>query len=132
MDRFDIHIEIPSVDINSIRTAEKGETSEVVATRVKRARDIQQERYEGYGIRANSRLDGQMLTDYATVYDSDGQEMLNQAATRFKMSMRGYNRVLRVARTIADLEESKYINKMHIGEALSYRHMDYRAAARSA
>jgi magnesium chelatase family protein len=131
MDRFDIHIEIPSIDMHSICSTKKGESSEAIAARVKKARDLQQERYEGYGIRANSRLDGQMLTDYATPYDKEGQEILNQAATRFKMSMRGYNRVLRVARTIADLEESKHINKLHIGEALSYRHIDYRASIRS-
>jgi len=127
MDRFDIHIEVPNVDIHSIRAAEKGESSEDVATRVKKVREMQQERYEGYGIRTNSRLDGQLLTDYATP-DDEGQKMLNQAASRFKMSMRGYNRILRVARTIADLEESRYINKMHIAEALNYRQMDYRVS----
>lgn len=129
MDRFDIHIEIPALDICTINAVGnvKSESSKDIALRVKRARDLQEARYEGYGIRTNSRLDGQLLTDYATPYDEESRNLLNQAASKFKMSMRGYNRVLRVARTIADLEEVKSINKMHIAEALSYRQIDVKA-----
>lgn len=125
LDRFDIHIEIKDIDIHVIKNSAKGESSDAIAERVKKARDIQQERYAGYGIRTNSRLDGQLLTDYATPHE-DGQALLNNAASKFKMSMRGYNRVLRVARTIADLESANKISKMHIAEALSYRQIDYR------
>jgi magnesium chelatase family protein len=124
MDRFDIHLEVPDIDIHLLRSAPKGESSKDIATRVKAARDLQAERYEGYGFRTNSRLDGNLLTEYAMPAD-EGLDILNKAASKFKMSMRGYNKILRVARTIADLEGSKNVNKMHIAEALSYRHMDY-------
>ncbi|MBP7189892.1 MAG: YifB family Mg chelatase-like AAA ATPase [Rickettsiaceae bacterium] len=126
LDRFDIHIEVQDVDIHMIKNSPQGETSKDIAARVRAARDLQQERYSGYGIRTNSRLDGQLLTDYATPSE-DGQILLNNAASKFKLSMRGYNRILRVARTIADLEKENRIHKMHIAEALSYRQIDYRA-----
>lgn len=125
LDRFDINIEVKDIDIHMIKNSPKGENSADIAARVKAARDLQLERYAGYGIRTNSRLDGQLLTDYATPYE-DGQILLNNAASKFKMSMRGYNRVLRVARTIADLEGANRISKMHIAEALSYRQIDYK------
>jgi magnesium chelatase family protein len=88
------------------------------------ARKIQSERYEGYNIRTNNRLDGQLLTDYAVSAD-DGMQVLNDAANKFRLSMRAYNRILRVARTIADLENSKNVHKIHIAEALSYRQLEF-------
>ncbi len=124
LDRFDINIEVTDVDIHVIKNSNPGESSKDIAARVAAARKIQSQRYAGYGIRTNSRLDGQLLTDYATPTE-DGQILLNDAAKKFKMSMRGYNRVLRVARTIADLENVKQINKLHIAEALSYRKLNY-------
>lgn len=125
LDRFDIHIEVPSVMKFGEERKSSGETSAVIRDRVVRARYKQQARYEGYGIRSNNRLDGQLLTDHA-MPESEGLNMLNDAANKFKMSMRGYNRVLRVARTIADLDDHSRITKAHIAEALSYRHPDYR------
>ena len=132
MDRFDIHVEVPAVEISVVQRGGGGENSKTVAERIKKARDTQAKRYDGYNIRTNSRLDGQLLVDYATPYDSEGRDILNNAANRFKMSMRGYNRVLRVARTIADIDDSLNIHKIHIAEALSYRHIDYRSAMQSA
>lgn len=125
MDRFDMHLEVPDVEIHLLQGAPKGESSKDIAVRVRRARQVQADRYAGYGIRTNTRLDGGLLTDYA-MPAGEGLDMLNKAASKFKMSMRGYNKVLRVARTIADLEGASKVAKMHIAEALSYRRMDYR------
>jgi magnesium chelatase family protein len=127
MDRFDLHIEVSAVDnynYGSINS-KKGENSDEIAKRVELARKLQQTRYEGYNIRTNNRLDGQLLIDYAMPVDN-GRELLNDAATKFRLSMRAYNRVLRVARTIADLEGSNNVYRIHIAEALSYRSIDFR------
>ena len=128
LDRFDLHIEVGSSDegftYEQILSVSEEESSTIVAKRVKRAHEIQAERYEGYNIRLNNGLDGQLLVDYAIPAD-EGKDILNEAAKKFRLSMRAYNRVLRVARTIADLSGSNNVRKEHIAEALSYRQMDY-------
>jgi magnesium chelatase family protein len=130
MDRFDLHIEVGSSSLynyQGVNTIE--ESSCDIATRVENARNTQTERYAGYNIRTNNRLDGQLLIDYAMPIDSEGKDLLNDAAVKFRLSMRGYNKVLRVARTIADLEASSNVYKIHIAEALSYRNIDFRIAS---
>lgn len=127
MDRFDLHIEVggsESYNYESLNRSEE-EGSENVAARVEAARDIQVSRFEGYQIRTNNRLDGQLLIDYALPVDA-GKELLNEAASKFRLSMRAYNKILRVARTIADLDTSKSVYKIHVAEALSYRKLDFR------
>ncbi len=126
IDRFDIHIEVSAVDFIHMQTGTErsSESSKSIAERVKKARALQLERYEGYGIRTNAELSGQILLDFATP-NSQALELLNEAAGKFKFSMRGYNRVLKVARTIADLSEESQINRHHVAEALSYRELDY-------
>ncbi|MCC8415916.1 MAG: ATP-binding protein [Rickettsia endosymbiont of Gnoriste bilineata] len=125
MDRFDLHINVGSIDSYnySLIEGDTEEGSEQIANRVEIARNIQQTRYEGYNIKTNNRLDGQLLIEYALPVD-DGKDLLNEAATKFRISMRAYNRILRVARTIADLEGSRNVYKIHIAEALNYRKMD--------
>ncbi len=127
IDRFDITIEVGNdesyhYDLTEIRKNE--ESSKEVLKRVTKAREIQAERFEGYGITTNSGMNGDMIIDYA-IPDEDGKKILNEATKKFKLSMRAYNRILKVGRSIADLSGSKLVKREHIAEALSYRHMDY-------
>ncbi len=128
LDRFDLHIEVGNsqqdYNYDQVLNTSNEEPSSEVAKRVKIAQEIQAKRYEGYNIRLNNNMDGQILIDYAIPVD-DGREILNEAAKKFRLSVRAYNRVLRVARTIADLGQSKYVHKIHIAEALNYRQMDF-------
>ncbi|PCJ24077.1 MAG: AAA family ATPase [Rickettsiales bacterium] len=128
LDRFDLHIEVGNseVDYNydQILNVSGEESSQDVAARVKAAQLTQLERHDGHNIRLNNSLEGQLLIDYAVPAD-DGRDMLNEAAKKFRLSMRAYNRVLRVARTIADLGGVKSVRKIHIAEALSYRQFDF-------
>lgn len=127
MDRFDMHIEVAASNIYNYGNLESNieENSTIVANRVELARNAQLLRYEGYNIQTNNRLDGQLLIDYALPVD-DGVDLLKQATQKFRLSMRAHNRVLRVARTIADLEMSNNVYRSHIAEALCYRNVDFK------
>ncbi len=133
LDRFDLHVEVGSEDFYKLdyNRAEIAEDSEIIAKRVVTAREIQAKRYEGYDIKLNNSLDGQLLTDYSMPVN-DGLDLLNEAAQKFRLSMRGYNRVLRIARTIADLAGSQYIQKHHVAESLSYRKLSFIALSKIA
>ena len=119
-DRIDIYIEMTNSSINEIINSSEAEDSKTVAARVQAAREIQAKRYEGYGIKNNSELNGDLIKDFADPLP-DARLLLNNAAEKLRLSMRGYNRVLKLARSIADLEMENRINKNHIGEALNYR-----------
>jgi len=120
MDRIDIYLEVASSSINEIINSKEAEDSKTVALRVQRARDIQAARYDGYGIKNNAELHGKLINEFASP-SSEARLLLNHAAEKMKLSMRGYNRTLKLARSIADLVGEEQINKMHIGEALNYR-----------
>lgn len=123
LDRIDLHVEVAAVSPADLSLPPAAENSATVAARVATARAIQTHRYEGIdGVTCNAEADGQLLARIATP-DAPGQAMLTQATAKFGLSARGYHRVLRVARTLADLSAQPEIRAMHIAEALNYRHL---------
>ena len=121
LDRFDLTLEVPPVRLADLDLPADGEPSAVIAARVAEARARQTERYEGQdGVAVNADISGTLLDEVATP-DAPGKELLAQAATRLGVSARGYHRILRVARTIADLEGAAQVGRAHIAEALSFR-----------
>lgn len=121
MDRFDLRVEVPPVAFTDLDLPDDGETSESISERVAAARQIQANRFADVPhVRVNADAEGQILDQVATP-DTEGREMLLRVAERFGLSARGYHRVLRVARTIADLEGVETIGQPHIAEAVSYR-----------
>src|SRR6056297_1512513 len=121
MDRFDLRVDAPPVAFSGLETASGGECSADLAARVASARDRQAARFAGHGtIRLNADLVGAMLDEVASP-DPCGRELLNKVALRFGLSARGYHRVLRVARTIADLAGAESVGRTHVAEAVSFR-----------
>ena len=120
LDRIDLHVDVDAVSAADLTLPPPAEGSEQVAARVARAREVQTARLEGTGQRTNAQLDGEMLEQHATP-DEPGRKLLAQAAEAMRLSARGYTRMLRVARTIADLSGAESVGRIHVAEALSYR-----------
>ncbi len=123
LDRLDLHIEVPPVDYESLKSNALEETSEQVRARVNRAREIQVKRYKGTGITCNARLTPAMLRQYC-VMSEDAEKMLKASFDRLGLSARAYDRILKVSRTIADLEGKELIEVAHIAQAIHFRSLD--------
>jgi len=127
-DRIDLHIDVPAVSAADLSLPPPREGTAEVAARVARARELQRQRYAAFNhqgapvIRTNAEADGELLEKVAAP-DSPGRALLTEAAERLRLSARGYHRVLRVARTLADLEGEAQVRRIHVAEALSYRRM---------
>jgi magnesium chelatase family protein len=123
LDRIDIQIEIPAIRFRDLSSESATESSDEVRSRVERARQVQRERYLGERAHCNARLTPKLMRTHCVV-DVEGKRLLEMVVDRLGMSARGYNRILKVARTIADLEGSVNIDPAHLSEAIQYRSLD--------
>ncbi|MDE6273055.1 MAG: YifB family Mg chelatase-like AAA ATPase [Muribaculaceae bacterium] len=124
LDRIDIQIEIQPVEFDQLASREQGESSASIRERVIAARKIQQERYKNYpGIHCNAQMNSRLLHEFAWP-DAEGLAKLKEKMEKLSMSARAFDRILRVARTIADLDASEKIQLRHLSEALGYRNLD--------
>ena len=119
-DRIDIHIEIKRTKIEKLNSNQKAETSEKIKNRVNKARKIQKDRYNNYGFYTNSELPTKLIGEFRKL----DNELLQDVFKKLKLSVRGYEKILKVSRTIADLENEKNIKINHLAEAIQYRSLD--------
>ena len=124
LDRIDIHCELQAVPFSDLSKMAPGEPSAVIRERVIKARQIQEVRFKDHkGIHCNAQMTERMLHEFAEP-DAASMEMLRMAMERLKLSARAYSRILKVARTIADLDNSEKVQSQHIAEAIGYRNLD--------
>ena len=128
LDRIDLQVEVQPVNFDQMSSKAPGEPSAAIRERVIKARAIQSLRYKNHpGIHCNAQMTTALLHKYAEP-DAEGMEKLREAITKMNMSARAYDRILKVARTIADLEGSDHIRPAHLLEAASYRFLDRQGA----
>ena len=123
LDRIDIQIEVKPVEYKDLSSRRPQESSAQIAERIQRARDIQARRYKGTNVRANSRITADIIGEVC-VMSPDAEDMLRRAFETLGLSARAYDRILKVARTCADLDGSGIIEKTHISQAISFRSLD--------
>ena len=123
LDRIDIHVEVPAVQYAEIASKEPGESSEIIRCRIENARAIQQERFSRSKISSNARMNPRLIRTHCAL-DEDCQNVLKMAMEELALSARAYDRILKVSRTIADLEGADSIETAHLSEAIQYRTLD--------
>ena len=123
LDRLDIHVEVPPVDFQQLASKQPGESSAVIRGRVNAARLVQRRRFAGTGISSNARIPAGKLREFCPLTD-DARRLLQNAFERMGLSARAYDRLLKVARTIADLEGGDRLEAAHVAEAVQYRSLD--------
>lgn len=120
LDRIDIHINVPRLQYDDITNIKPSEPSELIRTRVEKARKIQQTRLAKFGIYCNAQMSHKSIKSTCQM-TSNAQSMLKTAFDKMGLSARAYDRIIKVARTAADLDNSDIINEVHIAEAIHYR-----------
>ena len=123
MDRIDIHIEVPSVKYRDLKGKSAGESSAEIKERVDRARRVQEQRFNGQNTRFNARMSDKQIKIHCII-DDDSQKLIEMAIDKLGLSARAYTKILKVARTIADLEGEGEIRSSHVAEAIQYRNLD--------
>ncbi len=124
LDRIDLHVEVTPVDFNELQSKKEYEKSEMIRVRVLKAREIQAERYKNSkGVYANAQMSSKQLKEICEI-TAAGQNLLKRAMEKLNLSARAYDRILKVSRTIADLEQSVDIKPEHLAEAIQYRSLD--------
>ncbi len=123
LDRMDLHVEVPRIQYEQLKDNASAEKSESIRARVSQARDIQCRRFAGKKITLNSQMTSSLVKAHCRL-DEESEQLLKDAFNKFNMSARAHDRILKVARTIADLEASESIKMQHLGEAIQYRSLD--------
>ncbi len=123
LDRIDIHVNVESVEYDQLRGATAEESSEVIRERVNRARAIQQKRFAGTNVKCNAKMTPRMTREFC-ILSEDADAMLHASYNALGMSPRAFDKILRIARTVADLEGSETIEISHMSEAIQYRNLD--------
>ncbi len=124
MDRIDLHVEVTPVEFTELSSTTKAESSEHIRQRVIKAREIQTERFKDKeGMYTNAQMEPKLVLEVCQINEA-AKNLLGRAMQKLQLSARAYDRILKVARTIADLSASKEINTEHIAEAIQYRSLD--------
>ena len=123
MDRIDIHIDVPSLKFRELSDDAGGERSEFIRVRIKMARDIQIERFKKSKIYCNAQMGAKYIKKFCQI-GNESKSLLELAINKMGLSARAYDRILKVSRTIADLEGAENIKPEHISEAIQYRSLD--------
>ncbi len=123
LDRIDIHLEVPAIEWEELRGQAPGRDSQTMRHEVEKAQEIQHRRFAGGTCRANGRMSSRQIREHCQL-DKQAESILKQAVEELGLSIRAHDRVLRVARTIADLAGSESIEMVHLAEAIQYRRLD--------